>query len=90
MWISLSNNVYLRLTTHFISDDWKMQSVCLGTLPVSEWHTGVNISSWIEKMLRKFEISTQKIVSFVHDNGSNSVQAGCILTESLNGQVQVV
>ena len=58
-----------------------MKSVSLGTLPVTERHTGDNISSWIEEMLRKFDISTRKIVSFVHDNGSNFVRAGNLLTE---------
>ena len=61
-----------------------MESVSLGTLPVAEQHTGDNISTWIEEMLRKFDISTQKIVSFVHDNGSNFVCAGNLLTEKFD------
>ena len=81
MWTSLVNDAYISLTTHFISGEWKMKSNCLGTIPVSEWHTGENISSWIEGILGKFGISTQKIVSFVQDNGSNFVHAGKILTE---------
>ena len=28
-----------------------MESVCLYTMPVSEWHIGDNISSWIEQIL---------------------------------------
>jgi len=58
-----------------------MESVCLGTMPVSEWHTGDNISQWIEEILEKFGITTQKVVSFVHDNGSNFIRAGKILAE---------
>ena len=58
-----------------------MKSVSSGTLPVTERHTGDNISSSIEEMLRKFDISTQKIVSFIHDNGSNFIHAGNLLTE---------
>ena len=58
-----------------------MKSVSSGTLPVTERHTGDNISSWIEEMLRKFDISTQKIVSFIHDNGSNFIHAENLLTE---------
>ena len=81
MWTSLANDAYVSLTTHFISDEWKKESVSLGTLPVTERHTGDNILLWIEEMLRKFDISTQKIVSFVHDNGSNFVPAGNLLTK---------
>ena len=81
MWTSLANDAYISLTTHFISGEWNMESDCLGTMPVSERHTGDNISSWIEEILGNFGISTQKVVSFVHDNGSNFVRAGKILSE---------
>ena len=81
MWTSLANDAYISLTTHYISNEWKMESVCLGTIPVSEQHTGDNIVLWTEEILVKFGISTQKVVSFVHDNGSNFVRAGKILTE---------
>ena len=81
MWTSLVDDAYISLTTHLISDEWKTKSVSSGTLPVTEQHTGGNISSWIEEKLRKFDISMQKIVSFVHDNGSNFFRAGNLLTE---------
>ena len=51
-----------------------MESVCLGTMPVS----GDNIVLWIEEILEKFGINIEKVVSFIHDNRSNS---GKILTE---------
>ena len=51
MCTSLANDAYISLTTHFISGEWNMELVCLGTMPVSEWHTGDNISSWIEEIL---------------------------------------
>ena len=51
MWTSLVNDAYISLTTHFISGEWNMELVCLGTMPVSERHTGDNISSWIEEIL---------------------------------------
>ena len=54
-----------------------MESVCLDAIPVSEWHTGDNILSWIDEILG---ISTQKIVSFIHDNWSNFICTGKILT----------
>ena len=81
MWTNLANDAYISLTTHYISKEWKMESVCLGTIPVSERHTGDNIALWIEEILEKWGISTEKVVSFVHDNGSNFVRAGKILSE---------
>ena len=29
---------------HFITDEWAIWSVCLGTMPVSDRHTGINIT----------------------------------------------
>ena len=81
MWNSLANDAYISLTSHFISGEWNMESVCLGTMPVSVRHTGDNISPWIEEIQGNFGISTQKVVSFVHDNGSNFVRAGKMLSE---------
>ena len=81
LWTSIANDACISLTTHYISNEWKMESVCLGTMPVSEQHTGDNISQWIEEILEKFNISTQKVVGFVHDNGSYFVRAGKILAE---------
>jgi len=81
LWTSIANDAYISLTTHYISNEWTMKSVCLGTMPVSEQHTGDNISQWIEVIPEKFGISTQKVVSFVHDNGSNFVHTGKILAE---------
>jgi len=81
---SITNDAYTSLTTHYISNEWKIESVYLGTIPASEQHTGDKISQWIEEILEKFGISTQKMVSFVHDNGSNFVHAGTILAEKFS------
>jgi len=64
MWTSLANDAYISLTTHYISKEWKMESVCWGTIPVSERHTGDNIALWIEEILEKFSISTEKVEHF--------------------------
>ena len=61
MWTSLANNAHISSTTHYISKEWKMESVCLGTMPVSERHTGDNIVLWIEEILEKFGISTERL-----------------------------
>ena len=61
-----------------------MKSVCLGTIPVSEQHTGDNIVLWIVEILEKFGISTEKVVSFVHDNASNLFMLEKYLQKSLS------
>ena len=34
LWSNKVNDMYLSLTAHFITNEWAMQSVCLGTMPV--------------------------------------------------------
>ena len=48
-----------------------MQSVCLGTMPVFDRHTGINIASWLEEKLAEFGIDPIRVVVYVHDSGSN-------------------
>ena len=42
MWTSGSNDAYITLTVHFISDGWELHSFCLETLPMFTDHTGQN------------------------------------------------
>ena len=76
LWCSIANDAYLSLTAHFITDEWAMRSICLGTTPVSDRHTGVNIVSWIEDKLAEFSIDPVRVVGFVHDSGSNIKLSG--------------
>ncbi|KAJ3609908.1 hypothetical protein NHX12_022002 [Muraenolepis orangiensis] len=48
-WTSVATKAYLGITCHFISDDWELNSFCLTTMPLEEWHTGTNIAAWIEQ-----------------------------------------
>ena len=81
LWCSMANDAYLSLTAHFITDEWAMRSICLGTIPVSDRHTGVNIVSWIEDKLAEFSIDPVRVVGFVHDSGSNIKLSGQLLHE---------
>ena len=56
-----------------------MCSIVLGTKPLTDRHTGENITLWIEEMLATFSISTDDVSAFVHDSGSNICLAGQLL-----------
>ena len=87
-WTSVATEAYLGITCHFISDDWELTSFCLTTMPLEERHTGANIAAWIEQVVERSEIHTNRIVAVVHDNGSNVVLAANILQEK-HGWVSV-
>lgn len=80
-WTSVATKAYLGITCHFINDDWELTNFCLTTMPLEERHTGLNIATWIEQAMARFEIPASKIVAVVHDNGSNVVLAANILQE---------
>ncbi|MCI4377132.1 hypothetical protein PGIGA_G00200130, partial [Pangasianodon gigas] len=79
IWTSVATEAYLGITCHYIGDEWKMMSVCLTTMPLEDRHTATNIAEWLEDVVTKFEIPTEKIIAIVHDNGANIVAAANIL-----------
>ena len=76
---SIATHAYLTLTVHFLSSEWDMCSIVLGTKPLKDRHNGENITIWIEEMLATFSISTDNVSAFVHDSGSNIRLAGQLL-----------
>ena len=60
-----------------------MKSFSLGTFPLTESHTGESIKCWIKDLLKKFNVDSNKVVSFVHDNGSNIDLAARLLENEL-------
>ncbi|XP_034147378.1 zinc finger BED domain-containing protein 4-like [Esox lucius] len=84
IWTSLATETYLGVTCHFRTEDWNMKSLTLATMPLEERHTGVNIATWLEEVVTKFNISLDSIKAVVHDNGSNVVAALKLLAEKHN------
>lgn len=75
VWTSIATEAYLGLTCHFINEEWELINFNLTTMPLEERHTAVNIASWIEAAVAKFEIPVNKILAIVHDNAANMVCA---------------
>ena len=81
-WTSIATEAYLGVTCHFITEDWKMSSYSLTTMPLEERHTAENIAHWIEEAAVKFGFSLQDdVLAIVHDNAANVVAALRILKE---------
>ena len=76
---SIATHAYLTLTMHFVSSEWDMCSIVLGTKPLTDRHTGENITIWIEELLATFSISTDNVSAFANDSGSNIRLAGQLL-----------
>ena len=79
MWTSGSNDSYITVTVHFISNNWDLQSFCLDTVPVFTDHTGQNIADAITNILDNWGLSRNDLVATTTDSGSNIVSAFRIL-----------
>lgn len=81
VWTSRATEAYLGVSGHFITDDWQMKTLNLATMPLEDRHTAANIMTWMEEVIKKFDIHPTKIKAVVHDNGSNMVAAMRMLEE---------
>ncbi|KAF3836725.1 hypothetical protein F7725_004189 [Dissostichus mawsoni] len=81
VWTTRATEAYLGVSCHFISEDWEMKTLNLATMPLEERHSGVNIMTWLEEVIAKYDILPTKIKAVVHDNGSNIVAAMRMLEE---------
>lgn len=72
------------MTGHFITNDFKPAFVVLGSIPISERHTGDNISEYIKSRLELFEVQN-KIHMVLRDGGNivNRHNKRCILYSRL-------
>jgi len=70
-WTSPNNISFMGITAHYIDNDWTLQSVTLDFLPLSDPHTGLNLSIAFSSVLEKFSL-TEKVMGITLDNASNN------------------
>ena len=65
----------MRITAHYISNEWKIESNVLCTSEMAERHTGTNIASRIQEVLEVWNIQVSHVSAVVTDNASNMTAA---------------
>ena len=71
IWTSVATQSYITVTAHFISSNWDLKTCLLQTANFPENHTADNIYEKLKEILSNFHVSCDKVVSVVHDQGSN-------------------
>lgn len=74
LWSNRQMKSFLGVTGHFISKDWKMESMMLVCNHIRGRHTAENIVSWYDEITSEYDI-TDKIKHIVTDNASNVKKA---------------
>lgn len=75
LWSSRTMEPYLRLTMHFITSDFNMNSCCLQTAFIPADHTGEELAQGLKESLNSWSLEEEKMVCITTDNGANIVKA---------------
>ncbi|KAL0228053.1 hypothetical protein RCL1_004196 [Eukaryota sp. TZLM3-RCL] len=81
MWTSCSNDPYICVVAHYITNDYSLQSVLLDIQSLEHPHTDVAIAQKLREITEFFGIQ-QRIESFTTDNAGNIVNAVDSILES--------
>lgn len=61
----------MTLTVHFVDKTWNLQSFCLQTVTMFADYTGQNIADAVSDIFDNWGLSTENVVAFTTDSGSN-------------------
>lgn len=75
------NSKFFGLTAHYLSRDFKLQSVCLGLRQIAEYYTPAHIASFYNDWLTEFNILS-KVNAVVGDVTSNSESVAKLMGNS--------
>jgi len=70
-WTSMANEIFLAVTCHGITSEWKLESFLLEAVPVYEDETGAHIAETIQEVMDYWDISMERIVSITSDGAAN-------------------
>lgn len=68
-WSSIAQRSYYGITGHFISSDWKLNSLVMDFVPSNGHHTGRDIAEIFYKSIEKFNLK-EKVQGITVDNAS--------------------
>jgi hypothetical protein len=81
MWTStLSSEAYLGLTIHYVDENWTLRRFLLDIIPFKTRHTGINMATAINDVLREFNL-VSKALALTTDNESAMLVCGRQLSE---------
>ena len=81
IWSSITNDSYLTITAHWLSNEWEMSCAVLQTNEFAGRHTGVAISNELLEAAKYYN-SSDKVIAIVHDEASNMQLSLRILNSS--------
>ena len=88
IWSSRTNEAYISLIIHYLTDNFDMRNVTLRCAPFSNVrHTGIEIANIIRNYLEDANLCLSDIVVYVIDNASNAKKSATELSVNHQGCV---
>ncbi|KAK7898280.1 hypothetical protein WMY93_019133 [Mugilogobius chulae] len=75
MWSSVGMTPYICLTVHYLTEDWKLKSLCLQTAFMPQNHTAENLAEVLQSAFSEWSLDKNKLTCITTDNGANIVAA---------------
>ncbi|KAK7918646.1 hypothetical protein WMY93_009930 [Mugilogobius chulae] len=75
MWSSVGMTPYICLTVHYLTEDWKLKSLCLQTVFMPQNHTAENLAEVLQSAFSEWSLDKNKLTCITTDNGANIVAA---------------
>ena len=79
MWTTIGHHNYITITCHYLTEDWSLKSRIIGTRPLGNRHTAVNLAEKVKGLAA--ECNVNSIVAITNDNAGNMVSMAKILAE---------
>ena len=83
MWTSDNNHTtFLRVTCHYIDENWKLKHFLLDIIPFHESHSGTNMAQVLTNLLSELNLAS-KVLAITTDNAASMVVCGRKMKEEL-------
>ncbi|XP_036142944.1 zinc finger BED domain-containing protein 4-like [Monomorium pharaonis] len=70
-WTDITNQSYLGVTIHYLTDELKMKSGCIGVFPLYKNHTAEYLAKSLNTIIKEFKLNCSKITAIITDSAAN-------------------
>lgn len=74
-WTDVSNQSYLGVTIHYVTEQMEVKSGCVGVFPLSENHTSQYLGECLKSVIQDFGLKKSRIMAVVADSAANIKKA---------------
>lgn len=70
-WTDITNQSYLGVTIHYLTEELEMKSGCIGVFPLHKNHTAEYLAYSLNTVIQNFNLNNSKITAVITDSAAN-------------------